>query len=43
VSIPTNQVRYILVSDFYRNKADNGLATVTCSPTSSVTIEVVKA
>jgi len=43
VSIPTGQVRYILVSDFYRNKADSGLATVTCSPTSSVTIEVVKA
>jgi hypothetical protein len=43
VSIPTGQARYILVSDFYRNKADNGLATVTCSPNSSVTVEVFRA
>lgn len=42
ISIPTGQVRYIAVTDFYRNKADNGLATITCSPNASVTLEVVK-
>jgi hypothetical protein len=42
ISIPTGQFRYIFVSDFYRNKADSGLALVTCSPNASVTIEVIK-
>jgi hypothetical protein len=41
ITIPTTQFRYIYVSEFYRNKAD-GLATVTCSPNASVTIEVIK-
>jgi hypothetical protein len=42
ISIPTSQFRYVYVSDFYRNKADSGLALVTCSPNASVTIEVIK-
>lgn len=41
ISIPTGEFRYILVSDFYRVKS-TGLATVTCSPNASVTIEVIK-
>lgn len=43
VSIPTGEARYIYVSDYYRNKADSGLATVTCSPNTSVTVEVFRA
>lgn len=41
VSIPTTQVRYVYVNDYYRNKA-TGFATVTCVPFASVSIEVVK-
>jgi hypothetical protein len=42
ISIPTTQFRYIFVSDFYRNKADNGFATITCTPSASVLIEVIQ-
>lgn len=41
ISIPTTQVRYVYVNDFYRNKA-TGFATVTCVPFASVSIEAVK-
>lgn len=42
IAIPTGEFRYIFVNDKYRNKADAGFATVTCSPNASVTIEVIK-
>lgn len=41
VSIPTGTFRYVYINDFYRNTS-TGLATVTCSPNASVTIEVIK-
>lgn len=41
VAIPTGEFRYIYVNDFYRDRS-TGLATVTCSPNASVTIEVIK-
>lgn len=42
ISIPTTTFQYIFVSDFYRNKADSGFATITCTPNSDVLIEVIK-
>jgi hypothetical protein len=41
ISIPTTEFRYVYINDTYRNKTD-GLALVTCSPNTSVTIEVIK-